>query len=93
MMPEPAGGGEEKGPQDRGRNQEDQTRAIPEGELSELSQEAFEYDDNTGILDEYHKMRVSFIYQQKGEKNRGRERERERKGGKLSVKLFTSQSS
>ena len=26
-MPEPAGGGEEKGPQDRGRNQEDQRRA------------------------------------------------------------------
>lgn len=66
-MPEPAGGGEEKGPQDRGRNQEDQRRAIPEGELSELSQEAFEYDDNTGIFDEYHKMRVPFICRQKGD--------------------------
>jgi len=77
-----------------GNQEEDQTRVIPEPELSELSQQVFEYDDN--ILDEYHKMRVSFICRQKRRPASGPRREKGRKGEegeKLSMKLFTPQSS
>ncbi|RPA97652.1 hypothetical protein L873DRAFT_1100327 [Choiromyces venosus 120613-1] len=59
-----------------GEIQDDQRWIIPKGELSEISQQASEYDD---ILDGYHKMRVSFVCWYHKKKKKGAESRQRRK--------------